>query len=237
VNSGKPVLNVDDSAPARFLRTRILRDAGFPVEEAESAVEALERGPQASLVVLDVHLRDGDGFSVCQRLKQLAPAVPVVMVTSVYQQAQARRDAFTIGADAYLLEPVPPEQLVRTLRHLLSRPADPNETLGAAWIITDQAGTILDLSEVSANMLNISVRAARGRSLPTFFTDNRHQLITDVNRAADGLIVARSTVLAPRDRRKFMVHIDVSALPRSAGEPIELHWILSGGDGVHGANA
>jgi DNA-binding response OmpR family regulator len=37
----RPVLNVDDHPPARFLRTRILQRAGFGVDEVDSAAGAL----------------------------------------------------------------------------------------------------------------------------------------------------------------------------------------------------
>ena len=92
----KTVLNVDDHAPARFLRTRILQRAGFGVDEAETAADAIERAGKASLVLLDVRLPDGDGFAVCEEVKRKSPATPVVMVTSVYRTAQARRDAFAV---------------------------------------------------------------------------------------------------------------------------------------------
>src|SRR3954468_12794686 len=87
----RPVLNVDEHAPARFLRTRILQRAGFGVDEADSAASAIARAPNASLLLLDVKLPDGDGFSVCEKVKQSAPGLPVVIVTSVYRTAQARR--------------------------------------------------------------------------------------------------------------------------------------------------
>src|SRR5687767_1131902 len=111
--AAKTVLNVEDHAPARFLRTRILQRAGFGVDEVDSAAQAVERAATASLMLLDIRLPDGDGYTVCEKVKSAYPNLPVVMVTSVYRTAQARRDAFAVGADAFLLEPVEPERLVR----------------------------------------------------------------------------------------------------------------------------
>lgn len=74
----KTVLNVDDHAPARFLRTRILQKAGFGVDEADCAAGAIERAGNASLVLLDVRLPDADGFSVCEQVKKVAPTLPIV---------------------------------------------------------------------------------------------------------------------------------------------------------------
>src|SRR4029079_17654004 len=135
----RPVLNVDDHAPARFLRTRILQRAGFGVDEADCAAAALERAHEPPLLLLDVKLPDGDGFSVCETVKRAAPSLPVVMVTSVYRTTQARRDAFAAGADAFLLEPIAPEQLVRTIETLLKRKGEPGPAVAEAGVTTDPA--------------------------------------------------------------------------------------------------
>jgi CheY-like chemotaxis protein len=103
VETPVPILNVDDNGPSRYLRSRILERADFDVREADSAADALASAlsVRPDLVLLDVALPDGDGFTVCERLKQTYPDIPVVMITSVYHQAQARREGFQAGADAY----------------------------------------------------------------------------------------------------------------------------------------
>jgi CheY-like chemotaxis protein len=227
VDATRTILNVDDHAPARFVRTRILQKAGFGVDEADSGAGAIELAGQASLLLLDVRLPDADGFTVCERVKKLAPTLPVVMVTSVYRTAQARRDAFAVGADAFLLEPISPEQLVRTIETLLNRETEPGPALAEAWILTDAIGNILDLSADASKLLNLSARGARGRSLPAFFTDNRPKLINEVLRAAEGLIIDRMGTLQPRDRRPVRVHLDVSPLPNQPGERVQLRWVIS----------
>jgi CheY-like chemotaxis protein len=223
----KTVLNVDDHAPARFLRTRILQRAGFGVDEADTAAEAIERAPGASLVLLDVRLPDGDGFTVCEAVKKRSPATPVVMVTSIYRTAQARRDAFAVGADAFLLEPVEPAQLVRTVEDLVARGGRAAVDAAEPWLVTDPAGQILEISEAAVQLLNLSARGARGRNLLAFFAENRPKLMTELLRAAEGIIIDRTTVLRPRDRRPVHVRIDVSALPGIPGDRIRLRWIIS----------
>src|SRR6476660_6800580 len=223
----RPVLNVDDHAPARFLRTRILQRAGFGVAEVDCAAGAIERAPDSSLLLLAVKLPDGDGFSVCEAVKRAAPTLPVVMVTSVYRTAQARRDAFAVGADAFLLEPIAPEQLVRTIETLLKRKGEPRRAVGEAWIITDATGDIQEISDEAASILNLSPRGLRGRNLPAFITDNRPRLISELLRASEGLIIDRMSTLQPRDRRPMRVHLDVSAVANEPGERVRLRWIIS----------
>lgn len=224
----RPVLNVDDHAPARFLRTRILQRAGFGVDEADCAASAIEHASDASLLLLDVKLPDGDGFAVCEAVKKKAPGLPIVMVTSVYRTAQARRDAFAVGADAFLLEPIAPEQLVRTIETLLKRKGEPRRSVVESWIITDVVGDIQEISDEAATLLNLSPRGLRGRNLPAFITDNRPRLIAELLRASEGLIIDRMSTLQPRDRRPMRVHLDVSAMANDRpGERVRLRWIIS----------
>src|SRR5438105_3283539 len=58
------VLNVDDDEGARYLRSRILRGAGFRVTEASNATDALRLASveQPDVVLLDVRLPDMNGF-------------------------------------------------------------------------------------------------------------------------------------------------------------------------------
>lgn len=223
----KTVLNVEDHAPARFLRTRILQRAGFGVDEVDNAAEAVERAAAASLMLLDIRLPDGDGFSVCEKVKTAYPNLPVVMVTSVYRTAQARRDAFAVGADAFLLEPVEPERLVRMVEGFVSgrfkTGIERNET---SWVITDAAGQIVDLTESAAKLLNMSRRGAVGRSLPAFFVEDRPKLLAELLRASEGVIINREGTLQPRDRRPVRVHVDVSAMPSATGIGTQLRWDL-----------
>jgi len=107
------------------------------------------------------------------------------MVTSVYRTAQARRDAFAVGADAFLLEPIAPEQLVRTIETLLKRKVEPGTALGEAWAVTDALGDILEISAEAAKMLNLSAR----RTLPRWRSDTFWR----TRRAAD--FVARQEAL------------------------------------------
>lgn len=227
MDATKTVLNVDDHAPARFLRTRILQRAGYGVDEEDSAAGAISRAPGSSLLLLDVGLPDGDGFSVCERVKASTPSLPIVMVTSVYRTAQARRDGFAAGADAFLLEPVAAGQLVSVVESLLLRGVTPARAVEDVWIVTDAIGDIADLSEPAAALLNLSRRGARGRSLPAFFTDNRPKLLNEVLRASEGVIIDRVSTLQPRDRRSVRVHIDVAALPHGPGDRVQLRWVLS----------
>ena len=220
-----PILIVDDNAPSRFLRSRILERAGFEVREADSVhqVMAFTQTAVPSLVLLDVALPDGDGFEVCERLKATHPELPVVMITTVYQTAQARRDAFHAGADAYLLDPVEPERLVEAVARFL----DPSRVRAAPappTVVTDYSGQIVSANPHAARLLNLTMRGVVGRSLLTFFDADRTRIAAQMRRAAEGRIVQVTAVVRPRERKPYSARVEISAAPFERGPCLE--WVL-----------
>ena len=223
------ILNVEDDSPSRFLKSRILERAGFAVIEAVTAADAIRNAADDGLrlVLLDLRLPDGDGFTVCEAIKAKRPSLPVVMITSTYATAQGRQDGLACGADAYLIEPVPAERLVQVIKRFL----DPEQAaLGAdaeAWIVTDDRGVMVEISGPGHRLLNLSARGALGRSLPAFFAGERHQVFGDMTRALDGHVAQREAHIRPRDRRPFGVAYEICREPSSPGHGVpRLRWLL-----------
>jgi CheY-like chemotaxis protein len=115
------VLVVDDSRTKRYLLVSWLTRAGFDTVEAENGAEALARmeKDQIDLVVLDVRLPDLSGFEVCERIKVAYPATPVIHVSAHAVDVGDRAQGLTRGADAYLAEPIEPDELVATAQAVL----------------------------------------------------------------------------------------------------------------------
>lgn len=117
------ILVVDDSDASRYITSRWLRRSGHRVFEAETGGQALslvhEHG--VDLVLLDVRLPDMSGFEVCERIKAepATAAVPIIHVSATYTEAQHRALGLTRGADAYLVEPVDPGELLATVEAAL----------------------------------------------------------------------------------------------------------------------
>ena len=221
-----PILNVDDDAPTRFLRSRILERAGFEVREAATAEQALEYGlsqESLDLVLLDVALPDGDGFSICERFKTAHPNTPVVLITTVYQNSASRREGFQSGADEYLLAPIEPDRLVDVVSRFMS-PTHAAVNTPPATVITDDRGTILTANAAAARFLNLTPRGARDRSLLVFFDDDRTRVATRMDRAVEGRIEQFTSRIRPRDRKPFEVQVDISAAPFERGGSLE--WVL-----------
>ena len=116
------ILNVDDYAPVRYSRTRILTQAGFYVKEATTGAEALRLAQEKpQLVLLDVNLPDIGGLDVCRRLKGNPETASMIVIhlSASHTLPGDRTAGLDGGADGYLIEPIEPEVLVATIRALL----------------------------------------------------------------------------------------------------------------------
>ena len=119
---GPTILHVDDTDAQRYAISRVLRHAGFEVLEARTGHQALEIVEQLpDLVILDVNLPDISGFSVCKQIKanEATARIPVLHLSATMVSSDARIAGLDGGADAYMVQPVEPEELVANIRALL----------------------------------------------------------------------------------------------------------------------
>jgi CheY-like chemotaxis protein len=100
------ILVVDDEAPVREVLTEYFAGQGYTVEAAANGEEALAsvRGRPPDLVLLDVRMQGMDGIETLGRLRRLAPAVPVIMVTA-NEDAALARETLRMGAFDYVAKP------------------------------------------------------------------------------------------------------------------------------------
>ncbi len=145
------ILNVDDHAPGRYARSRLLKQAGYEVAEAATGTRALEMAGSLNpwLIVLDVNLPDLNGLEVCRRIRaeRHFDYTPILQISATAIEPEDRSSGLDNGADAYLIEPVNSEVLLATVRALLrmrqaeSASAEANRALKTVneWLMqTDQ---------------------------------------------------------------------------------------------------
>ncbi|MEU4155526.1 fused response regulator/phosphatase [Actinoplanes sp. NPDC026670] len=117
------VLVVDDSPTKRYLLVSWLSRAGFTVLEADTGGAALARllEVDVDLVVLDVKLPDMSGFDVCETIKSDSRygVLPVIHVSAHAVDVGDRTQGLNRGADAYLVEPIEPDELIATAQAVL----------------------------------------------------------------------------------------------------------------------
>lgn len=117
------ILVVDDDDAHRYAVARSLRAAGFKTMEASSGAQALEFAEYVSAVVLDVHLPDLLGWEVCRLLRaRLSTAnLPVIHISARHITAADRHESEQCGAQALLVTPVAPADLIAAVDGVLDR--------------------------------------------------------------------------------------------------------------------
>jgi two-component system OmpR family response regulator len=122
--NGDPVrvLVVDDEPSLTELLSMALRYEGWDVCSAANGYAALReaRGFEPDVVVLDVMLPDLSGLEVLRRLRDRAPAVPVLFLTA-RDAVDDRIAGLTAGGDDYVTKPFSLEEVMARLRSLLRR--------------------------------------------------------------------------------------------------------------------
>jgi CheY-like chemotaxis protein len=117
------ILNVDDNNANRYVKSRILRAAGFDVVEAGTGQDALAAAAAArpDLVLLDIRLPDISGIEVCRRLRAGIGTqhLPIVHISATHVSPADEASSADAGADIYLAEPVEPQELSSAVRTLL----------------------------------------------------------------------------------------------------------------------
>lgn len=111
----------DDPIMARFVRDA-LRNRGHRVSIADdgaAALEALGRGPDPDLVILDLGLPEIDGFEVLRELR--TRSVVPVLVLSARGSERDKVHALDLGADDYLAKPFGLPELLARVRAQLRR--------------------------------------------------------------------------------------------------------------------
>lgn len=121
--SGK-VLIVDDSGLARRSTRRILEGAGYAVVEAEDGMSALERYfvEKPDVVMLDLVMKGMYGLDVLTKLREMDPAVRVI-VLSADIQTSSRELVQSAGAAGFLNKPVEATELLETVAMAMNGPA------------------------------------------------------------------------------------------------------------------
>jgi len=123
VNTGPETIVIIDDAPMNLkLLTELLRREGYqprPLTSGNAGLASIRQDPP-SLVLLDIHLPDINGYQVCEQLKQdpRTREIPVVFVSALNEALDKVR-AFRVGGVDFITKPFQTaEVLARVRNHL-----------------------------------------------------------------------------------------------------------------------
>ena len=119
----KAVLWVDDEAELLEPHRLFLAGKGIDVTvatNADDAVEMIRRKPY-DLLLLDEQMPGKRGLDAFREVREVAPTMPVVMITKSEDDATLRE---ALGADVrdYLVKPVSPTQVLAVVTKVLEGP-------------------------------------------------------------------------------------------------------------------
>lgn len=164
---------VDDEPNLAELLTSALRYEGWDIYTALNGQNAvkLAREEKPDIIVLDIMLPDISGLEVLKRIRQFAPAVPVLFLTAKDAVAD-RVQGLTVGGDDYVTKPFSLEEVVARLRGLLRRAGALTESNESLLVVGDltldedshevtRGGTDISLTATEFELLRYLMRNAR----------------------------------------------------------------------------
>ncbi len=131
------ILLVEDDKGIIENLTEFLTNEGFEVKYSngqKGALELLEK-EHFDLVLLDISLADGNGFSVCSAVKA-DYGIPVIFLTASGDE-YSTVTGFNLGADDYIAKPFRPRELVSRIKNILR--------------LTGSTGSVTKLGDVSVD--------------------------------------------------------------------------------------
>ena len=165
------LLAEDDEAIVRTL-IAFLESEGMTVSHAASEDAATERLASApfDLALLDISLRKGSGFAVCEAAKRRG--IPVIFLTASGEENSVVK-GLDMGADDYITKPFRPRELLSRIKSVLRRRmgADTEIRLSNGVTVDPERGTVRRDGE------DVRLSALEFRLLMVFL-NNRGKLLT-----------------------------------------------------------
>ena len=152
------ILLVEDDPIITSTLSELLETEGYTMGTCatqDAAIAAAARKPcPFDLVLLDVTLAQGNGFAVCNAVKQASPKTPVIFLTASGDEFNTVT-GLTMGADDYVAKPFRPRELLARISVVLRR-AKPEQhviTLGSLVIDPGRARVTRDGQDLTLSAL------------------------------------------------------------------------------------
>ena len=125
----KRILIVDDERDIVKALTIRLQRAGYEVVTAFDGAQGIfvAHKENPDLIILDIRMPAGNGFSVAEKLKESTDtvAIPVIFLTGSPEE-NSEGKAMALGARFYVKKPYDPEELLDAIRRALEKDLDPS---------------------------------------------------------------------------------------------------------------
>lgn len=175
----KILLIEDDNTIVKNL-SELLKQEGFAVVAATNCSAAIKRveSEQFDLILLDVLLPDGNGFSLCKRLKSISE-IPVIFLTASSDEFSVVT-GLDIGADDYIEKPYRPRELISRIKTVLRRSGKGQSVISLGNVSVD-----MDKGIVTKNGKDVFLSALEYKLFLVFLNNagmtlSRNKLLSEI---------------------------------------------------------
>jgi DNA-binding NtrC family response regulator len=114
------ILIVDDNEGILETLSAILEEKGYRTCTAKNGREAIEKSKTNfyNVALLDIRLPDIEGTKLLTKIEETSPRMVKIMITG-YASLENAVEALNLGADAYIMKPVDPENLLKVINEKL----------------------------------------------------------------------------------------------------------------------
>jgi len=222
----KRLLIVDDDPQIVDLLEFDISHSGYHVEVAHDGAEGLNKAVNNDydLILLDVMMPKMNGYEVCENIRKVKPAIPILMLTAK-GEIDDKRTGFNSGADDYLVKPFDIQEVLLRIRALLRR-SDTSSAPSGGEVL--QAGNL----QIFPDTLEASVLNQRVKLTPTEF-EILYCLMQHVNQSVPLSVLLDEVWGYGSDEDVRMVRVHVGGLRQKiepdAKHPKYLHTVTNVG--------
>lgn len=166
------ILLVEDDKTIVASLTEFLNNEGYMVRSVSGQTAAMDLLAQenADLVLMDVSLAEGNGFSACRAIKA-EYSIPVIFLTASGDEFSTVT-GFDLGADDYIAKPFRPRELASRIKNVLRLTGNTGKLVKLGDVVIDtEKGTAMK------NNKDLFLSALEYRLLLVFI-NNRGILLT-----------------------------------------------------------
>ncbi len=191
---------VDDDDSIRWVLEQALRQEGLVIHSfanADEALQALEQS-QPDALLTDIRMPGLDGLEMMERVHQLAPQLPVIVMTA-HTDLDSAVSAYHRGAFEYLPKPFDIDETVTTVKRALESraPAEPPETVAGGGFIGNARAmqeVFRLIGRLSKSELSVLITGETGTGKEVIA-----RTLHETSPRADGPFVAINTAAIPAE--------------------------------------
>lgn len=231
---GLPILLCEPDSESRAQLMQLLAEDGYRVTPAETVEQLFKRSNWSDyfLIILEHDLPDGKIEDVLPRLKQLAPAAELLVITS-RTRIENMIIAFRTGVADYFVKPIDPDLLRSSIRRILQNQNVSTELLQTqaqlkaivdtaieAVITINRSGMIQSFNPAAEKMFGYQAHEILNRNISLLTPDSirpvHDQFITRYLETGKASIIGsrRELMARRRDGSLFPIEISVTDLPQ-----------------------